>query len=72
MVHQFYNDINFFNLGLIIIDEEQSFGVEQKEKFKKLKPNCYFNFKCNAIQELYNPRFEYQDISLIKTPPVID
>ena len=29
-------NIIFNNLGLIIIDEEQSFGVEQKEKLKKL------------------------------------
>ena len=28
-------NIIFNNLGLIIIDEEQSFGVEQKEKLKK-------------------------------------
>ena len=35
------DDINFKNLGLIVIDEEQSFGVEQKEKLKKIKPNAH-------------------------------
>ena len=32
-------DINFKDLGLLIIDEEQRFGVEQKEKLKELKTN---------------------------------
>lgn len=31
------NDIKFNKLGLVIIDEEQRFGVKHKEKFKKLK-----------------------------------
>ena len=29
------NDVQFFNLGLLIIDEEQKFGVELKERIKK-------------------------------------
>src|SRR5690606_8958538 len=31
------DDVQFKNLGLIIIDEEQRFGVKQKEHFKKLR-----------------------------------
>ncbi len=30
-------DISFFKLGLVVIDEEQRFGVKQKEKFKQLR-----------------------------------
>ena len=32
-------DVEFKNLGLLIIDEEQRFGVTHKEKIKKLKEN---------------------------------
>ena len=32
-------DVSFKDLGLLIIDEEQRFGVEQKEKIKELKTN---------------------------------
>ena len=35
------NKIKFKKLGLIIVDEEQSFGVQQKEKLKKIKPNSH-------------------------------
>ena len=33
------NDITFRDLGLVIVDEEQRFGVAQKEKLKELYPN---------------------------------
>ena len=33
------NDVKFSNLGLLIIDEEQRFGVKAKEKIKKYKEN---------------------------------
>ena len=64
------NDINFFNLGLIIIDEEQSFGVEQKEKLKKLKPNCHIlTLSATPIpRTLQSSILNIKDISLIKTP----
>ncbi len=32
------NDVTFKNIGLVIIDEEQRFGVAQKEKLKKMYP----------------------------------
>ena len=38
--HRLFNsDLKFNNLGLLIIDEEQRFGVEHKEKIKKLRAN---------------------------------
>ncbi|MFA7682259.1 MAG: DEAD/DEAH box helicase, partial [Candidatus Peribacteraceae bacterium] len=30
-------DVHFFNLGLVVVDEEQRFGVKQKEKFKEMR-----------------------------------
>ena len=35
----FSDDLEFKDLGLLIIDEEQRFGVQHKEKIKKLKEN---------------------------------
>ncbi len=40
-------DIKFKDLGLLIIDEEQRFGVKHKRKNEKFKEKCRcFNFKC--------------------------
>ncbi|MBI2637525.1 MAG: DEAD/DEAH box helicase, partial [Candidatus Sungbacteria bacterium] len=33
-------DIHFKNLGLVVVDEEQKFGVKQKERFKELRSAC--------------------------------
>ncbi len=33
------NDLNFKNLGLVVVDEEQKFGVKDKEKLKSIKQN---------------------------------
>ena len=32
-------DVEFKNLGLLVVDEEQRFGVTHKEKIKKIKEN---------------------------------
>ena len=66
------SDVSFKNLGLIIIDEEQSFGVEQKEKLKKLKPNAnILTLSATPIpRTLQTSLLNLRDISLIKTPPV--
>ena len=37
----FAKDLKFANLGLLIVDEEQRFGVKQKEKLKELKSNIH-------------------------------
>ena len=68
----FANDVSFQKLGLIIIDEEQSFGVEQKEKLKKFKPNCHvLTLTATPIpRTLQSSIFKIKDISLIQTPPI--
>ena len=40
--------IKFKKLGLIIVDEEQSFGVQQKERLKRLNLMHISNTKCNT------------------------
>ena len=63
--------IIFNNLGLIIIDEEQSFGVEQKEKLKK-QPNTHIlTLTATPIpRTLQSSLLKMRDISLIRTPPI--
>ena len=71
--HAILSDKLFFkNLGLIIIDEEQSFGVEQKEILKKIKPNCHIlTLTATPIpRTLQSSIFQLKNISLIKTPPL--
>ena len=65
-------DIQFNNLGLIIIDEEQSFGVEPKEKLKQIKPNVHIlTMSATPIpRTLQSSLLKLRDISLIKTAPV--
>ncbi|MBQ4254142.1 MAG: transcription-repair coupling factor [Erysipelotrichaceae bacterium] len=36
------NDVSFYDLGLLIVDEEQRFGVQAKEKIKELKHSIDF------------------------------
>ena len=65
-------NISFNNLGLIIIDEEQSFGVEQKERLKKKQPNAHIlTLTATPIpRTLQASILKMRDISLIKTPPL--
>ena len=66
------DNISFNNLGLIIIDEEQSFGVEQKERLKKKQPNAHIlTLTATPIpRTLQASLLKMRDISLIKTPPL--
>ena len=66
------SELIFQNLGLIVIDEEQSFGVEQKEILKKIKPNCHIlTLSATPIpRTLQSSIFQLKNISLIKTPPL--
>ena len=66
------DEIKFKNLGLIIVDEEQSFGVQQKEKLKKIKPNTHIlTLSATPIPRTLQSSFlKIRQISLIKTPPI--
>jgi transcription-repair coupling factor (superfamily II helicase) len=65
-------DVKFANLALLIIDEEQHFGVEQKEKLKKLKHNVHvLTLSATPIpRTLQMSLTGIKELSLITTPPV--
>lgn len=65
-------DIEFKNLGMLVIDEEQRFGVKHKEKLKELKTNIdVLTLSATPIpRTLYMSLSGVRDMSLIKTPPV--
>lgn len=64
-------DIQFKNLGLVIIDEEQRFGVKQKEHFKKLRSQVdILTLTATPIpRTMYMTLTGVRDISMIQTPP---
>lgn len=64
-------DIIFKDLGLLIIDEEQRFGVAQKEKIKGLKKNVdVLTLSATPIpRTLHMSLTGVRDISVIETPP---
>ncbi len=63
--------IQFADLGLLVIDEEQSFGVVQKEKLKKLKADVHvLTLTATPIpRTLQFALSGLKDISLLTTPP---
>lgn len=64
-------DVKFKDLGLLIIDEEQKFGVATKEKLKKLKVNVdTLTLTATPIpRTLQFSLMGARDLSLINTPP---
>ncbi len=71
--HKILSDkISFKNLGLLIIDEEQRFGVRQKEKLKKIKTNIdTLSITATPIpRTLYMSLSGLRQISQINTPPL--
>ena len=65
-------DVEFKNLGLLIIDDEQRFGVGQKEKLKKIRTSLdVLSLSATPIpRTLYLALCSLKSISLIQTPPV--
>ena len=65
------NDIKFKNLGLLVLDEEQRFGVEHKEKIKHLRKDidCLTMTATPIPRTLHMSLSGIRDISTIHTPP---
>lgn len=65
------NDVKFKDLGLIILDEEQRFGVEDKEKLKNLKKTLnVLTLSATPIpRTLYMSLTGIRDVSFLSTPP---
>ena len=64
-------DVQFKNLGLLVIDEEQRFGVKHKERLKELKANidCLTLTATPIPRTLHMSLTKIRDMSLITTPP---
>lgn len=64
-------DVNFKNLGLLIIDEEHRFGVRDKEKIKELKTNIdVLSMTATPIpRTLHMSIMGIRDMSVIYEPP---
>ncbi len=64
-------DVKFKDLGLMIIDEEQKFGVAHKEKLKTLKTNvdCLTLTATPIPRTLHFSLMGARDLSIINTPP---
>lgn len=66
------SDVDFFDLGLLIIDEEQRFGVEHKERLKRLRANMdILTMTATPIpRTLHMSLLGLRDISSLSTPPL--
>ncbi len=64
-------DVMFKDLGLVIIDEEQRFGVEHKERLKQLRTLVdVITMTATPIpRTLYMSMTKIRDMSIIETPP---
>ncbi len=64
--------LKFFNLGLIVIDEEQKFGVTHKERLKQLRSDVHvLTLTATPIPRTLQLSLSgVRDLSIIGTPPV--
>ena len=64
-------DITFADLGLLIVDEEQRFGVRHKERIKQFKKNVdVLTLTATPIPRTLHMSFVgLRDVSIIQTPP---
>ena len=66
------NDVKFKNLGLLVVDEEQRFGVTHKEKIKEYKSNIdILTLSATPIpRTLQMSLVGIRDLAIIETPPL--
>ena len=64
-------DVSFKNLGLLVVDEEQRFGVKDKERLKELKTSvdCLTLSATPIPRTLHMSLLKIRDMSLLTTPP---
>lgn len=64
-------DVSFHDLGLVVVDEEQRFGVAHKERLKQLKKRVdVLTLSATPIPRTLNMSLSgLRDMSLIETPP---
>ncbi len=64
-------DIVFKDLGLLIVDEEQRFGVKDKERLKEMKANvdCLTLTATPIPRTLHMSLLKIRDLSVLSTPP---
>jgi transcription-repair coupling factor (superfamily II helicase) len=65
------NDVKFKDLGLLVVDEEQRFGVQHKERIKRFKTNVdVLTLSATPIpRTLEMSLVGIRDLSLLQTPP---
>jgi transcription-repair coupling factor (superfamily II helicase) len=65
-------DVSFANLGLVVIDEEQRFGVEHKERLKAMRETVeVLTLTATPIpRTMHMSLMGIRDISSLQTPPV--
>jgi transcription-repair coupling factor (superfamily II helicase) len=64
-------DLLYRDLGLLVIDEEQRFGVKDKERLKEMKTNvdCLTLTATPIPRTLHMSLLKIRDMSVLKTPP---
>ena len=64
-------DVVFFNLGLLVVDEEQRFGVVHKERLKQMRSEIdVLTMTATPIpRTLHMSLVNLRDMSIIETPP---
>ncbi len=65
-------DVEFKDLGLLVVDEEQRFGVKDKERLKEMKASvdCLTLTATPIPRTLHMSLLKIRDMSVLNTPPV--